>query len=79
MADHSPEIELVKLASRNVEQVRELTQEIEADLRGDPEAAEEFIRPFSLLLQQLLESQAAVEDLLQKLFAASRVAYAGRR
>jgi len=76
MTDLAYDMELVKRAIRQVEQVRELTQDIEAHVRGDPQAAEEFIRPLSLLLQQLLEGQAAVEALLARLFAASRVALA---
>jgi hypothetical protein len=79
MADHLHELERVKLATRNVEQLHEMTIEIEAGLRGDPEGAQDFIRPSSILLQRLLEAQASVEALLNKLFAASRLELAGRR
>lgn len=78
MADYDQEVELLRLAVRNVEQLRQMTKEIEARLTGHPEAAEEFIRPGSLLLQRLLEAQAAVEGLLEKLFAARRLELVGR-
>jgi hypothetical protein len=78
MVDYAQDVELLRLAARNVDQLKQLTLEIEARLRGHPEAAEEFIRPSSLLLQRLLEAQATVEALLEKLFAARRLELVGR-
>ena len=79
MADYAQEMELVKLATRNVEQLKQMTREIETRLSGNPAGVEELIRPSTVLLQRLLEAQASVEALLEKLFAASRLELAGRR
>ncbi len=79
MADKVHVLEQVKLAFTNVAQLKQLTQDIEASVKGDPESAEEFIRPCGQLLQKLLEGQASVETLLQKLFVASHAEMAGRR
>ena len=79
MADVTYELEQVKLAFTNVAQLKQLTQDIEASVTRDPEAAGEFIRPCGQLLQKLLEAQGSVETLLEKLFVASRVEMAGRR
>jgi len=79
MADYHREMELVKLATHNAGQLHEWTTEIEQALRGDPGGAREFLRPCSVLLQRLLEGQAAVEALLEKLFAASALETVERR
>lgn len=79
MADAAYELEQIRLAFTNVAQVKQLTQDIEASVKGDPESAEEFIRPCGQLLQKLLEAQASVETLLQKLFVANHAEMAGRR
>ncbi|MBI4167069.1 MAG: hypothetical protein HY508_15185 [Acidobacteria bacterium] len=79
MADVTYELEQVKLAFANVAQLTQLMQDIEARVKGDPEAAEGFIRPCAQLLQKLLEAQGSVETLLEKLFVAGRVEMAVRR
>ena len=79
MADLTYELEQVKLAFANVAQLKQLTQDIEASVHGDPETAEEFIRPCGQLLQKLLEAQGSVETLLQKLFVAGHAEMAGQR
>jgi len=79
MADVARELELVKLASRNLEQFGDLAKVIEAKLRDDPEEARSFVRPCAMLLQRLLEAQASIEELIQKLYAAERVVPVGQR
>jgi hypothetical protein len=79
MAEWNRALEQVKLAYANVAQLKQITQDIEAIVTGDPEAAGEFIRPCTQLLQKLLEAQGSVETLLEKLFVAGRVEMAGRR
>ena len=79
MADMNHGLEQIKLAYANVAQLKQLAQDIEAGVSGDPETAEEFIRPCGQLLQKLLDAQGTVETLLQKLFVASHAEVAGRR
>jgi hypothetical protein len=69
----------LKLAYTNVAQLKQLAQEIELSVRGDPGTAEEFIRPCTQLLQKLLEAQGSIETLLDKLFVAGRAEMATRR
>jgi hypothetical protein len=69
----------LKLAYANVAQLKQLAQDIESTVRGDPGEAEEFIRPCTQLLQKLLEAQGSIETLLEKLFVAGRVELASRR
>jgi hypothetical protein len=73
MADSSYERDLVRLATRNVEQLEEVAVAVEAKLRTDPEGAKELHRPCSVLLQKLLEAQGSIEGLLQKLYTAEMV------
>jgi hypothetical protein len=73
MADSSYEKDLVRLATRNVEQLQEVATAVEAKLRTDPEGAKELHRPCSVLLQKLLEAQGCIEALLQKLYTTEMV------
>lgn len=70
MADSSHEKDLIRLATRNVEQLHEVAVAVEAKLRTDPEGAAELHRPCATLLQRLLEAQGSIEALLQKLYTA---------
>ncbi len=79
MVDKDQVLERIRLACENVARLNQQTHEIEAGVKDDPEAAEDFIRPCGQLLQKLLEAQASVETLLQKLFVASHAEMAGRR
>ncbi len=78
MSDWHQELTQIRLALANVGQLKQVAEEIEASVRGNPEAAEEFIRPCGQLLQRLLEAQGTVETLLEKLFVASRAELARR-
>ena len=69
----------LKLAYANVAQLKQLAQDIESTVRGDPGEAEEFIRPCGQLLQKLLEAQGEIETLLDRLFVAGRAEMASRR
>ena len=69
----------LKLAYTNVAQLKQLAQDIELSVQGEPEGAEEFIRPCGQLLQKLLEAQGSIETLLEKLFVAGRAEMASRR
>ena len=79
MSDFTHDIELVKHARRNAEEIPEFVRGIESKLAEDPAGAKDFIRPCSVLLQKLLEAQAAVEVLLQKLYAADRLEFTHSR
>jgi hypothetical protein len=73
MPDSSHEKDLIRLATRNVEQLQEVAAAVEAKLGHDPEGAKELHRPCSVLLQRLLAAQASIEALLQKLYTAEMV------
>jgi hypothetical protein len=80
MADSSHEKDLIRLATRNVEQLLEVAAAVEAKLGLDPEGAKELHRPCALLMQKLIEAQGSIEALLQKLYTAEMVGTgAGRR
>jgi len=80
MADSFYEKDLIRLATRNVEQLQEVAAAVEAKLGSDPEGATELHRPCAILLQRLLEAQGSIEALLQKLYTAEMVGTgAGRR
>jgi hypothetical protein len=73
MADFAPDMKLVQLAGGSVEQIHRVVEAVEAKLQGDPEGVKELVRHCGLLLQKLLEAQARVEGLLQKLYLADLV------
>lgn len=73
MPDSSHEKDLIRLATRNVEQLQEVAAAVEAKLGHDPEGAKELHRPCSVLLQRLLAAQGSIEALLQKLYTAEMV------
>jgi hypothetical protein len=79
MSYFAHEMELVKEAGRQVESLHEIARVVEAKLAAEPSGAKDFIRPCSTLLQRLLEAQAAVETLLQKLYATGLKEMAGAR
>jgi hypothetical protein len=79
MSNWEPGLTQIRLAHANVARLKQVAQEIEASVKSNPEAAEEFIRPCAQLLQKLLEAQGTVETLLEKLFVASRTELAARR
>ncbi len=78
MSDREQGLTEIRLAYANVAQLKQVAQDIEASVSGDPGVAEEYIRPCGQLLQKLLEAQGTVETLLQKLFVASRTQPVGR-
>jgi len=73
MADFAPETNLVHLAGGSVEQIQQVIEAVESKLKADPEGAKDLVRPCGFLLQKLLEAQARVEGLLQKLYLADLV------
>jgi 3-oxoacyl-[acyl-carrier-protein] synthase III len=73
MPDSSHEKDLIRLATRNVEQLQGVAAAVEAKLGHDPEGAKELHRPCSVLLQRLLAAQGSIEALLQKLYTAEMV------
>ena len=72
MSDFAPEARLVQLAGGSVEQIDRVVEAIESKLAANPEGAVDLVRPCGRLLQQLLEAQARVEGLLQKVYCADR-------
>lgn len=73
MADFTSDVKLVQLAGGSVEQIDRVVEAIESKLAGNPEGVDELVRPCGMLLQKLLEAQARVEGLLQKVYRADRV------
>jgi hypothetical protein len=78
MSNWQQELTQIRLALANVGQLKQVAEEVEASVCGNPEAAEELIRPCGQLLQRLIEAQGTVETLLEKLFVASRAELARR-
>jgi len=73
MADFTKEKELLRLAVRNTEQLQEVVWEVESKLEADATDAKDLIRPCGILVQRLLEAQAKVEELIQKIYSAGLV------
>jgi hypothetical protein len=73
MSDFAPEAELVQLAGGSVEQIDRVVEAVESKLAANPEGVNDLVRPCGMLLQKLLEAQARVEGLLQKLYFADLV------
>jgi hypothetical protein len=73
MADLTQETELLKLAIRNTEQLREVVEAVEAKLALDPAEATDLLRPCGILVQKLLEGQGLVEGLIERIYAARLV------
>ncbi|MBZ5516593.1 MAG: hypothetical protein LAN62_17435 [Acidobacteriia bacterium] len=78
MADSAREMELIRLATRHVEQIPEIVAAVEARLKSDPGDARDFHRLCAVLTQKLLTAEGSVEELLQKLHTAETVG-TGRR
>ncbi len=78
MADSSHEKELVRMATRSVEQIQEIVVAVEDKLKSDPENARDLHRLCAVLMQSLLAAQGSVEALLQKLYTLETVG-TGRR
>lgn len=73
MSDSARDKEPLRQAIRNAEQVQEVVKALESKLAADPGDAKAWIRSCAVLVQKLLEAQASVEDLIQKLYAAELV------
>ena len=73
MADFTQERELLKLAIRNTEQLREVVEAVESKLSLDPAEASDLLRPCGILVQRLLEGQGIVEGLIEKIYGARLV------
>ena len=66
MTDFAPELELVRLAVRNVEQLQQVFRAVESKLSKTQEGAQVLRGPCAVLDVKLLEAQARVEELIQK-------------
>jgi len=73
MTDFTPEAKLVQLAGGSVEQIHRVVEAVESKVAANPEGVGDLVRPCGVLLQKLLEAEARIEGLLQKLYSADRV------
>ena len=67
MANFDPEVEKVRAAVRNVEQIQKDLKALESRLAAGSSGASVLIRPCVILLERLLEAQAGVERLIEQL------------
>ncbi len=70
MADFSQERDLLKLAIRNTEQLKEVVEAVEVKLALHPDDAQDLLRPCGALVQRLLEGQGWVEELIERIYTA---------
>jgi hypothetical protein len=68
MADFTQEKDLLKLAIRNTEQLKEVVEAVEAKLAVHPSEAQDLLRPCGALVQQLIEGQGLVEELIERIY-----------
>lgn len=69
MADFTQEKDLLKLAIRNTEQLKDVVDAVEAKLAVHPSEAQDLLRPCGALVQRLLEGQGMVEELIEKIYS----------
>ena len=69
MADLAKELELLQQGTRNVEEIEEIVRTVETALAHAPDKAGKVVRPCATLVLRLLDAQASVEGLLQKLYS----------
>lgn len=70
MADFTQEKDLLKLAIRNTEQLKEVVETVEAKVAIHPSEARDLLQPCGALVQRLLEGQGLVEGLIERIYTA---------
>lgn len=73
MPNFNQEKDLLKLAIRNTEQLKEVVEAVEAKLAVDPSEAQDLLRPCGALVQRLLQGQGLVEELIERIYATRRI------
>jgi hypothetical protein len=69
MTELAKELELLQQATHHVEAIGAIARGVETALAHAPDKAGMMVRPCATLILRLLDAQASVEALLQKLYS----------